>query len=327
MFLHLPPLHPIHKAPSPPSSKDLALLFRTFEDSLVGLLRSLLIPGPSGGAGTAPALSFSYLSRAAGVLASVHKLVDGLIADPVLSGADEAAVASYVASSIKLLDVCNALSAEVERVNRSRLLLLFAAHLLSSGAPAPPEKVRKAKDAIAEWEASSAGRGVSAATTDLIRDLARREAPPRGRVTALGRAIYAVEAVSALIAGALVSSVGGEVDLGAGPKVPGGYSWGEAFNDLRSKLSREIRGRCPIEAHSVAASVRSLAEIVAKPADDNENTAARLQIAVKELEHAAEGLTEGLDSLGGAVNGLFRALLGARNTALQSFRLPPSKCK
>ncbi|MQM07319.1 hypothetical protein Taro_040163 [Colocasia esculenta] len=325
MFLHLPRL-PNIPSPTrkPPSSKALSLLFHTFEDSLVSLLRSLLVPEAY--RGTA---SYSYLSRAIGVLASVHKLVDALLSDPVLSGTDEAAVTSYVASSIKLLDVCNAVSAEVERLSRGRLLLLFAVHLLSSsgGAPPPLEKARKAREAIGEWEASAAGPGgVSAAAVDLFRDLVRREAPPRRRATALGRAIYAAEAVSALIAGALVASLGGEVDLAAGTKVSGDFSWGVAFNELRAAFSGEIH--CLSEAQTLAASVRSLTSILAEPASDDEGKKGdHLRIAVKELEGAAEVLTEGLDGLGGAVNGLFRALLGARNTAIQSFRLRPNKCK
>lgn len=318
-LLRLPGLPSAAPVPSSPPSKSLSLLFRTFEDSVAALLGSLLAPAPA-------EASFSFLARAVGVLSSVHALVDALLSDPSLSGSEEPALAAYVDSSINLLDVCNAISKEVERRNRGRLLLLFAAHLLSSGVPSPPGKVSKAREAIAEWEvAASSDHGVSASALGLIRDLAGRDAPPRGRATALGRAVYAVDAISALIAGAVATALGGGVDLAAGTKVSDDFAWGKAFNELRAALSGEIRGSRPEEARHVEESARSLAEILDAP--DKENKAALLLNSVRELEDATEKLTEGLDRLGSAINGLFRRVLGTRNTALQGFRLRPNKCK
>uniref|UniRef100_A0A1D1XIW9 UPF0496 protein 4 n=1 Tax=Anthurium amnicola TaxID=1678845 RepID=A0A1D1XIW9_9ARAE len=324
MFLHLPPLPLVHFPSRKPSSPEpLSLLFHTFEGSVLGHLRSLVLAPAGDGR---PAVSFSYLSRAVDVLSSIHVLSDALVSDPSLAGSDDPALASYVASTISLLDVCNAVSAEVERLRRGRLLLLFAAHLLSPGAS--PDKIRRARDSIREWRGSAPRPRISSAA-DLVRDLARRGAPARGKMSALGRAIYAVEDASALIAGALVASLGGEVDLAERAKVPGErFAWGEAFDELRVALSGEIRGRCAGEAADVEASVRRLVEIMDDPAGDGgEKAEERLREAVKEVEDAAEELSVGLDGLGGAVNALFRTVLGSRNTALRSFRLPPNKCK
>ncbi|MQL97564.1 hypothetical protein Taro_030251 [Colocasia esculenta] len=333
MYLHQSPLSHLHppskKPPSPPNPNALSLLFHTFDRSLLRLLRSLLVPAPSEAGTTPGVVSFSYLSRAAGVVSSVHAVAGAMFADPSVSGYDEAAFASYIGSSIKLLDVCNAVSAEIERLHLGRLLLVFVAHLLSSsgGAP-PPEKVRKARESIREWEESfPKGRRIGAAAAGLVRDLHRRDPPPSGKATALGLAVFAVESVSALVAGALVAFLGGEVDVAAGTEVPPEFDWASAFDELQTALSGKIVGASPCEMEAVKASMRKLADIMDGSADDGEKTEERLRSAVKELSRATEDITEGLDRLCGAVNELFRAVLGTRNTALRRFRLGPNKCK
>lgn len=293
---------PPGKGPPHPSGEAMALLFHTFEESLVCKLRSLNLDG----GGERPAASFSYLSRAVGVLSSAHRLLEALFSDPCLSGSDEAAVAAYLGDSLRLLDLCNSLSEEIQRLRHGRLLLLFAVQLLSSPTPA---KVRKAREVLNQWEGSSSGR--------LALRLARRKVP----ATPLGRAVYAVEAVSALVAGLWVSSLGGgAAHLAAVAEVPREFAWAGVFNELRAAALSCSVGGWPAEG--VDAAVRRLSQIITEPVGEEE----QLRSAVKELARATEGLTEGLDSLGGAAESLFRRVLRARNTALQSYRVLPKKC-
>ncbi|CAA7399136.1 unnamed protein product [Spirodela intermedia] len=298
---------PPGKPPPRPSGEALPLLlFQTFEESLVCKLKSLNPTSSGNGGGEGPAASFPYLSRAVGVLSSAHRLLESLFSDPFLSGSDEAAVAAYLGDSLRLLDLCNSLSEEIQRLRRGRLLLLFAVQLLSSPTPT---KVRKAREVLNQWEGSSSGR--------LVLRLTRREAP----VTPLGRAVYAVEAVSALVAGFWVSSLGGgAAHLAAVAEVPREFPWAKAFNELRAAALSCSVGGWPAEG--VDAAVRRLSQIITEPAREEE----QLRSSVKELARATEGLTEGLDSLGGAAESLFRGVLRVRNTALQGYRLLPKKC-
>ncbi|XP_008803766.1 protein BPS1, chloroplastic-like [Phoenix dactylifera] len=287
-----------------------------FDQALIARLHSLLpIPNFSS------SIPLSWLCRAVDFLALTLSDAAALISDPSLSGSDRAALAAHLDSGIALLDACNAVAAHIDRLLRRRLLLRFALHLLSS-----PDSLRRARDVIAEWDRDRRPpRAIHDSAGMLVRSLAPGD-PPRGKISAVHRAIYAVEAVSSLVAGAVIAVLGGgeKEDL-SGISVSGDFPWAEAFNKVAEAVSSELGEGLPGEVEAAEASVRRLAAVI--DGEDTGDKTETLRSAVKDAEKAAEEMKDGLDRLSNAVNGLFCAALRTRDAALQSFRIGLQNCR
>ncbi|XP_038979885.1 UPF0496 protein 4-like [Phoenix dactylifera] len=289
---------------------------RPFEEILILRLRSLLpIPKPP------PSISFHWLSRAVDLLALTLADAAALFSDPALSGADPAGLASHLDASVSLLDACNAASAEIERLRRGRLRLRFSLHLLAGdghGLPPSPDRVRRARKAIEEWE-TLPRRVIRGHAGNLIRRLAPGE-PPRGKFSAVRRALYAVEGVACLVMAAIVAVLsGGEQGALTGVRMSDEFPWGEAFDEVRAAVSGHLGAGFSGEVEAVEAAVRAVVGVI--DGEGDEEKPARLGSAVVELEKATEELTYGLDRLSDAVNALFRAAMNTRDAALHCLRI------
>ncbi|KAK1274157.1 hypothetical protein QJS04_geneDACA019147 [Acorus gramineus] len=300
------PFFPTFPSKKSPPSKNLALLADAFEGSLLRHIETLI---STVSAGDSPSLGLSWLSKAVDVLSSVHVDAGTLVSDPSVSGSD-ASLNSYLDESVKLLDFCNLITAEIGSLDRRLLLIRFAVHLLSSGAGG--EKLRRARDSIDEWEKKSSPIHPS--------DLA-----PRGKARKpVHRAIYATGAVSALIASSLSAALGGELSEELRKvAVSGEYPWVDAFRCLESAIGGEKR-RSVGEVVRLDIAVRALADVIDKVGETETDV---LTNAVSDVGRATKEMTDGLERLTNAVNGLFRSVLVSRNLVLQKFRLCPQKCK
>ncbi|KAG1361161.1 protein BPS1, chloroplastic [Cocos nucifera] len=301
-----------------PSKSSLPSPFPTlpFDQALVAGLHSLL-PIPN----SPSSIPLSWLCRAVDFLALTLSDAAALISDPSLSGSDRAALAGYLDSSIALLDTCNAVAAHINRLLRRHLLLRFALHLLSS-----PDSPRRARDAVAEWDRDRPPRrALHESAGMLVRSLAPGD-HPCGKISAVRRAIYAVEAVSSLVAGAVIAVLGGcEKGDFARISVSGEFPWAEAFNKVVEAVSSELGEGLAGELEAAEASVRRLVAVI--DGEDGGEKTERLRSALKDAEKAAEEMKDGSDRLSNAVNRLSRAALRTRDTALQSFRIGLQKCK
>lgn len=297
-----------------PSKKSLPSPSLPFEQALVARLRSLL-PIPN----SPFSVSLSWLSRAVDLLALTLGDAADLISDTSLSGSDRDAIAAYLNSGIALLDACNIVSAQTDCLRRRRRLLRFALHLLSSPSSSP-DSLRRAHEAMDERDRSPR-YAINDSAGELVRSLALT-VTPRGKISAVRRAIYAVEAVSSLVFGAIVAVLGGgeKADL-AGIKISGEFPWAEAFNKVSAAVSDELGKVFAGELEAMEASVGRLAAVV--DGEDDGKKTETLRSAVKDAEKAMEEMTDGPDRLSDAVNGLFRVALCTRNAALQSFRTGP----
>ncbi|XP_058099746.1 UPF0496 protein 4-like [Magnolia sinica] len=322
-FLHS--IRPDGHKLSSSSSKTPSLLSRSFDENLLSRLKTL----------DPPSITFSWLSRAVDLLSSTHADAEALISDLSVS-APEKSLPSYLDDSIKVLDVCNSITAEIERLRQGRLLIHFVLHLLDlSGkdreAPAP-ENLRKARDSLADWGKSTpAGRKSLSLENSaaLIRDLAQAiGSPPRGKVQdvkkTLRRVIYTVGAVTVFVAGAVVAVLVGSPEP-IGIRVPSEFLWAERFNDLQMVVSGELRTRFSgskkrfaNERESVEEAVRRVADVIGEAEGGTEKEG--MSNAAKELERATEEFSDGLERLLDGVNGFFRVVLCTRNALLKNFR-------
>nr|CAD1842593.1 unnamed protein product [Ananas comosus var. bracteatus] len=281
------------KTPNPnpnpnPSSRSFGLAL-----ALCLRLRSLLPLRPS------PLLPLSGLARAADLLASTLAA-----AAPLLSrSSDPAALAAHFHSGLSLLDAAN--SPPPPSTSSSA-----AASSSASSSPAP-DSLRRA---IAEWNRPPRFR------PDLHRPHARA---PRAAASAAGRAIYAAEAVAALVLGSLAAALGfGARSAPPLPRVPAEFPWAAEFNKLAEETPLKLGAGFAGEAEAVADAVKRLTTVV-----DGDDDPEKLRRAVEEVDKLTEEMTEGLNCLSNAVNGLFRAAMLTRNSALDTFRIGPQKCR
>ncbi|KAL5983116.1 hypothetical protein ACLOJK_017197 [Asimina triloba] len=314
---------------NPSPSKTPNLISKSFDENL---LRRLDMLDP-------PSVAYSWLSRAVDLLSSTHAEAESLISD-LTASAPEKSLPSFLDDSIKVLDVCNSITAEIERLRQGRLLIHLVLHLLRSGGPdrevPAPESLSKARDLLAE-HGKSTPLGKKSLTLEssaaLIRDLARATgAPQRGKIHAAEKAlrhvIYAAGAVTVFLAGAIVAILAGLPDVVVLP-VPSEFLWSEKFNAIQVVVSGEIRKRFSgdgkrhaEEREAVEAALRRAADVIAA---EGETDAERLRNAVKDLETATKDCSDGLDRLADGMNGFFRAVLCTRNTVLKKFRVDQRK--
>ncbi|KAL0913662.1 hypothetical protein M5K25_017139 [Dendrobium thyrsiflorum] len=294
-------------------------LSKPFEETLIVRLSSLLpIPDSS------PSIPLPWLSRAIDLLTQTLADAIAIISDPSLSVTDRAALSSHLDSSVALLDACNAISSAVDHILHGRLLVRLALHLISSSSSLSPDRRHRVRSAIAEWEAADAAPAPPCDSNDLSR--LRPKDPNRGRLTAVRRAIYAVEAISDLVARSTLAFLGEKGDFLSGIRVSSDFAWAAAYNEIAAKVSAKLCcGEIAGEVEAAKTSVKKLA--VAVDEDDGSGAVTEdVRDAVRGAEEAIEELTEGLDRLANAVNGLFRAALETREAALQCFRVVPGRC-
>eukprot|EP00262_Sarcandra_glabra_P021390 TRINITY_DN902_c0_g1_i1.p1 TRINITY_DN902_c0_g1~~TRINITY_DN902_c0_g1_i1.p1 ORF type:complete len:347 (-),score=14.97 TRINITY_DN902_c0_g1_i1:44-1084(-) len=319
--------------------KNLALLCRYFDENLLVRLKTL----------DPPSLSLFWISLAVDLLSSTHADAKTLISDLGESGTDKS-LAWYLDDSVKVLDVCNSISSEIERLRQGRLLIHFILHLLAfpgGDRQIPgPDNLRRARESLSDWAKGSPGNHKRSLQNSvaLIRDLVLGLADlPRGKISnvrkVLHRTVYAVGVVTVFVASVAVSVLAGLPET-VGIRVPGEFLWSEIFNDLQSSVSGEINRRLADgekkkladEVDAVETCVRRVADVIddvvsRDVAADVEKDKETLERGVKELEAVTERFSDGLDRLLNGVDGFFRAVLCTRNAMLENFREVPEKRK
>ncbi|KAA8530496.1 hypothetical protein F0562_005205 [Nyssa sinensis] len=199
---------------SPPCNFD--SISRSFDENMVCRLKTLSsISNP-------PSISLAWISQAVDFLSSTHTEAQNLITNLRSSSASSGdSLAFYLDDTVKLLDICNSISSEIERFRQRRLLLNFILHLLEfpgDGCQIPKsDKLRRARDSLSDWENNSRGstkrRGFQTQDPEsLIRNLAVGLGnAPSGKVSSVEklvrRTIYAVRLATVFVAGVVVSAL------------------------------------------------------------------------------------------------------------------------
>ncbi|KAK9274686.1 hypothetical protein L1049_021937 [Liquidambar formosana] len=327
---HFPSFSHFRVASSKPSlPKNFDLISRSFDENLLRRLKTL------NSTSDPPSISLSWLSLAVDFLSSTHAEAQLLISNLGVSSSSEDSLASYLDDAVKLLDACNSITLEIERLRQRRLLINFVLQLLDfsgEGALVPaPEKLRRARDCLSDWDNYSRGfskRSFQNNPEVLIRDLAVGLGnAPRGKISSVGklirRTIYAVGLVTVFVAGAVASALCGLPEP-VRIRVPAEFAWADSFNDMESAISEELKRRCFggekkgwfREMDDVGTRVKRVCDVI----DDLVDRKETLETAVKELETATETFGEGLDRLSNGVNAVFDTVLCTRNGLLDNFR-------
>lgn len=223
----------------------LAELLASYEDGLALSLRKLKPEAASN------VLTLSWMRLAVDCLSELHTSIATLITELELpvSDWDEKWVDIYLNSSVKLLDICIALSSELARLDQGQLLVQFVLHVLDSGNKAPSQQqLKRAEASLKEWMERASERSprldsCSAALQELSGNVSLMKVKHSAKGKVLMRALYGIEAVTVFICSVLVAILSGRSKPLAEFDVPEKFGWSKAFNDLHKAIRGELSGQ------------------------------------------------------------------------------------
>ena len=230
--------------------------------------------------------------------------------------------------SVKLLDLCNAFSSELTRLNQGDLYLKCVLHSLQSGSG--EKKYLQARSSLDSWRqhvnANNARiENCRAVLDSLVKSLSLSKVKNSDKGKVLMRAFYGVKVqtvyICSVFTAAWSDSTSDLFDLPVSDKP----LWAKVFADVQSVVNGEIRemlssGRSTIlkELEAVDASVEKLYPMVQDGVDSVEVEA--FKECVMELGTQAEKLSQGLDQLLEEVDSFFKMTLSGRDVLLCNLR-------
>ncbi|CAN6845194.1 unnamed protein product [Brassica oleracea] len=275
-------------------------------------------------------LTLSWMKLAMESLCETHTNINTLITDLQLPVSDwkEKWVDVYLDVSVKLLDLCNAFSSELTRLNQGDLYLKCVLHNLQSGCG--EKKYLQARSSLDSWRqhvnANNARiENCRAVLDSLVKSLSLPKVKNSDKGKVLMRAFYGVKVqtvyICSVFTAAWSDSTNDLFDLPVSEKP----LWAKVFADVQSVVNGEIRemlssGRSTIlkELESVDASVEKLYPMVQDGVGTVE--AESFKECVMELGVQAEKLSQGLDQLLEEVDSFFKMTLSGRDVLLCNLR-------
>lgn len=297
-------------------------ILNAFERSLAERLQKL---HPSG---EDDVLSLSWMILAMELLCETHSDVKNLIKELDLPVPDwnEKLIDVYLDISVKLLDVCNALSSELSHLNQSNLMLRCVIHNLDS---ADSERLARARTSLEEWRqnittTSSRIKSCCVILDSLVEslDLPKIKNSAKGKV--LMQALYGVKVqtvfVCSVFASAFLSS----------PKlfdldIANTYLWGQTFSSLQNDVNSEIRSIYARGKFTPLKELEAIDQCVGKlqqmiPEKPEVEEAQLLKNSISELGGKTEKLSKDLHSLTKEVDNFFQIVLAGRDALLSNLR-------
>ncbi|KAJ6324911.1 hypothetical protein OIU76_012075 [Salix suchowensis] len=270
------------------NKKDVAhmkfdLFSHSFDESLLRRLKTLA--NSSSTSQPSVAINFSWLSSALDFLSFAHEEAIILLSSLNLDNSLD----FYLDNSVKILDLCNSISSEIERFRNRRLVLSFALLVLNNGS-VDPEKLARARVSLSDW---------ISADERFVR-----------------RTIKAVGLVTVLVAGVVVTALRGSSGLVVAVRAPPEFLWAESFNSLCASVSTRPDKRRYLldELEEIEARIEEVSGVMDGGSGENGE---RPSSAVKELEMVTGRLGEGLERLGDGVNEIFNSVLRTRDGMLE----------
>ncbi|KAG6763903.1 hypothetical protein POTOM_031350 [Populus tomentosa] len=305
------------------TKKEFDLISQSFDESILRRLNALCNSHSS------VTINFSWLSSALAFLSFTHNQAITLLSNPKLTDY----LNFYLDDSVKLLDICNSIASEIERLRHRRLLLKLALHLFNNNSE-DAEKLRRARASLTDWDNNLKGPRYESSKNleHLVIDLAfMLKEVPRGKISSderiVRRTIHSVGLVTVFVAGVVVAALRGSTELGVAVRAPSEFLWADPFNILNSAISAEStrpgkKRHLLEELDDVEARLR---EVIGVMDDAGGEKGESLNGAVKELERVTETLGEGLERLSNGVNEVFNTVMSSRKEMLARMRVGQQK--
>lgn len=302
-------------------SPKLLALVNKFEQSLARRLAKLT-PKDNVSIFTIP-----WMTLAMTLLSETHNDVKSLINDLELpvSNWDEKWIDVYLGNSVKLLDICIAVSSEISRLSQGQLLLKCLLHNLDSDSP---KNFAKARISLDNWWQHIGSRNprvenCCSAVDQLMQSLALPKIKDSAKGMVLMQAMYGVRVQTILLSSVLIAAFRGSAEKLIDLDIPRTHSWAEAYMNLQSFVNKEIRdlSRSNIlikELVAVNESARALFSLFQEADEVVESEA--MKDSISELKRRTESFSGGLDVLAKEVDGFFQIVLGGRDALLCNLR-------
>ncbi|XP_073001049.1 UPF0496 protein 4-like [Typha latifolia] len=327
-------------------------LLTSFEEVLASSMKSLKPEDIS------DVLSLSWMGHAIECLSEAHTNIKTLITDlqfPV-SDWDEKWMDIYLDSSVKLLDICIALSSELSRLDQGHLSLQYVLHVLDFSNNSPSsEQLKRAHASLHDWMKQIDSRSprlqnCSTILQSLAASLSLTKVKNSAKGKVLLRALYGVKVMTILICSFLMAALSGSSRLLMELHVTENVLWSEAFKDLQAAISEEARRHfssgkvtavkeleeietyvkrlrvltcyvgCKEEAVRQSNGISHDAEVKVMEIDTNHEEQNLLE-CVSGMSGSAERLGHGLDDLSKQVGDFFQIVLTGRDALLCNLRV------
>lgn len=304
------------------SSKLIAVL-NNFEETLADRFRKL-DPKETG-----DVLNLTWMEKAMKSLCETHGDIKNLITTlelPVCDW-DDKWIDVYLDISVKLLDLCNAFSSEISRLNQGRLMLQCVLHNLESSCP---EQFIRASSSLDRWRHHISSRNPRfencGSILDGLReslDLPKVKNSAKGKV--LMRAMYGVKVQTLFVCSVFVAAFSGSAKKLLELSVSDTHLWGLSFTNLLTSVNSSIRNRPSSgsvaifkEQEAVEANVEKLSPLIRSGEGTVEEESVRS--SVSSLRGSVDHLSQGLDLLEKEVDGFFQVVLTGRDALLCNLR-------
>ncbi|XP_010544755.1 PREDICTED: protein BPS1, chloroplastic [Tarenaya hassleriana] len=274
-------------------------------------------------------LTISWMKLAMESLCETHSDIKILITDLHLPVSDweDKWIDVYLDISVKLLDLCNAFSSELTRLNQAHLLLQCAKHNLESSCS---EKYIRARSSLDSWRQHVFLKNprignCCAILHSLVEslNLPKVKNSPKGKV--LMQAFYGVKVQTVYICSVFVTAFSGSTEDLLALSVSGKPLWAKAVSDLQIVVNAEIRnivssGGATVlkELEAIDGSVKKLYPIIQDGMNPIE--VEPFTDYVLEMGKKAEEFSQGLDQLTEEVDEFFKIVLSGRDTLLCNLR-------
>ncbi|KAJ0245334.1 Protein BPS1 [Hirschfeldia incana] len=301
------------------SSKNLTLspkllsLLNTFETNLASSITKLVPKEKS------QILTLSWMSQAMVSLCQTHDAIKTLITDLELPVSDweDKWVDVYLDISVKLLDLCNAFSSELSRLNQGHLFLQFALHNLETNLP-------KAQSSLDAWKRHIVSKNprlesCHSILTSLVQTLNLPKVKNSAKGKVLMRALYGVKVKTLYISGVFAAAFSGSSRNMLYVTVSNELPWAKSFMEMQNTMNAEMKSiflsdglTVMKELEAVDSGVKNLAPAIQQGSVD--------PIALQPLKDSVTELTSGIDLVSKEVDCFFKILLSGRDTLLENLR-------
>lgn len=299
-------------------SPNLLSLLNSFETDLMLSIR-VLIPKDDGNA----ILTLSWMKEAMASLCETHKSIRTLVTDlehPV-SDLEENFIYIYSGITLKLLELCNSFTSELDRLNHGNLLLKFAFSKLETSSCS--EEIFLSH--LESWRQHMASKnpriencgGILSSLVESLKQhhhsLSKKKLSGKGKV--ILRALYGVMVKTLYITSVFAAVFSGSSDnlcYVTIPKEMEKVPWAQAFMELQNMVNPEIKnaflsGRFTVikDLEAVESGVKKLHKTVQEGSVTN--------VLIEVLKKSVMELSEGFDFVSKETGYLLKTVISARD--------------
>lgn len=232
----------------------------------------------------------------------------------------------YLDNSVKVLDVCNALTSQLSKLDQSQIFLKYALHMLDSDDTSISRLHKSLHDYMEKVHSENSNLEKCYSTLqDLSSTIPLVNVKNSAKGKLLMRALYGVKVLTIFVCNVFMVSLSGCSKWLMNLEVSGDFLWAQTFNELQASMHGQIMcspGKFGVikEIEVVNSNVEKLHSYCADMMDKQEPVVAlKLNELTLVLASNAECFSVELDLLSKQVEDFFELVLEGRNALLRSF--------